>query len=85
MSTLPAEMVRLGSTCTRSDGKRETQHQTTYHDSNERVLELLISHLSVDIDTRQPAAVSRVGVVPPNRVLDSADLEINQMPQRISE
>ena len=51
MSTLPAEMVRLGSIYTKSGDRWGTKLVTAYHDSNEWVLELLVRHLSVDVDT----------------------------------
>lgn len=46
----------------------------THDDSNERVLELLVIHLSVHVDTRQPAPVSWMRVVPSNSALESSCL-----------
>lgn len=44
------------------------------HDGNRRVLNLLIILLCVDIDSRQPAAVARMRVVPSTNVLRPSDL-----------
>lgn len=46
----------------------------TYHDSNKRLLELLVEHLSTDINARQPASVARMTVIPTNCILQSTDL-----------
>lgn len=52
---------------------------TTYHDSDERVLEFLVCHLGIDVNARQPTSISRMGVVPANRVLNPADLAVDQI------
>ena len=82
MSTLPAEMVRFGSTYIQSGDWRETKSSTAYHHRDEWVLELLVRHLSVDVDTGQPTPVSWMRVIPANRVLDPANLTVDQVPQQ---
>lgn len=47
----------------------------TYDNCNPRILKLLVLHLRVDIDTREPASISRVRVVPSDSVLKTADLK----------
>jgi hypothetical protein len=77
MSTLPAEIVRLGSIC---ENTTRTGHESeiemwrigrfqTYDDGHERILELLIVHLGVDVYTRQPTPITRMRMIPPDRVL----------------
>lgn len=46
----------------------------TYDKRNKGILELLVLHLSVDIDTGEPATVSWMRVVPSNSVLQAAYL-----------
>ena len=75
-------MVRLGSIYTKSGNGWGTKSVSAYHDSNEWVLELLVRHLSVDVDTGQPTAISRMRVIPPNRMLDPADLVVRQASQQ---
>ena len=75
-------MVRLGSIYTKSGNGWGTKLVTAYHDSNEWVLELLVRHLSVDVDTGQPTAISRVRVIPANGMLDSTDLVADQTPKQ---
>lgn len=72
MSTLPAEIVRLGSiyeVVAFSDRLIEDTRDVAYHNCNKRVLELLIGHLGVDIDTRKPATISWMRVIPSDGVL----------------
>ena len=45
-----------------------------HDDGHEWVLEVLVQHLCGDVDTREPTAVARVGVIPTNGVLQSAHL-----------
>lgn len=82
ISTLPAEIVRLGSIYTESGNGWGTKLATAHHDSNEWVLELLVRHLSIDVDAGQPTAISGMRVIPPDRMLDSADLVVDQKPQQ---
>ena len=49
-----------------------------YDDRGERLLIQLVGALSRDIDTGQPAAVSRMTVVPANAVLMATHLEHSQ-------
>lgn len=42
------------------------------HHRQERILELLVQRLRSHVDTRQPAAVSRVRVIPPDTVVGHA-------------
>ena len=47
----------------------------THDDGDEGILELLVVHLGVDVDTRQPASVARMGVVPTDGILQPSSLE----------
>ena len=47
---------------------------TTNHDGNKRVLVLLVRHLGRHIDTREPAPIPRMRVVPADRVLKTPNL-----------
>jgi len=64
MSTLPAEMVRLGSICGEESMESFCMEmldvERTYHHSNEWILKLLIIQLCVDVNTGQPAPISWV-------------------------
>lgn len=42
----------------------------THNDRDKRILELLVCHLGVHVDTREPASVSRVRMVPSHGVLE---------------
>jgi len=44
------------------------------HNRQEWLLELLVQHLGANINSRQPAAISRVAVIPSDGVLDPAHL-----------
>lgn len=57
----------------RDESEIERRSQT-YDDSYERILELLVIHLCIDIYTRQPATITGMGMIPSNRVLQSFDL-----------
>lgn len=46
-----------------------------YHDGNKRLLELLIDHLSGDVYPREPAAITRVAMIPPQHILQSTNLQ----------
>lgn len=66
-------MVRLGSIYT-FVRLREVWQDSTNHDGDEGVLVLLVRHLGRHVDTREPAPVPRVRVVPADRVLETANL-----------
>jgi hypothetical protein len=73
MSTFPAEMVRLGSIFRKrqlnlDDGRK------TYHDSDKRILIGLVINLCIDIDTRKPATITGMGVIPANGMFQSSCL-----------
>ena len=53
-----------------------------HDDRQERILELLVVHLGVHIDTGKPTAVSRMGVVPPDSVLQFPCLKYESMRRR---
>lgn len=57
-----------------SDYVKKTGCRDTYYHCYEWLLELLIEHLSADINAREPAAVARVAVVPANRIFKAAHL-----------
>ncbi|MFS8029659.1 hypothetical protein Hanom_Chr17g01524901 [Helianthus anomalus] len=42
-----------------------------YNNSQERLLVLLVQHLSRNINPRQPASVTRMRMVPPNNIFQS--------------
>jgi hypothetical protein len=46
----------------------------TYDDGEERILELLVRLLRHDVDTGEPAAVTRVRVIPTDDVFGTTDL-----------
>lgn len=46
----------------------------TYDNCNKRLLKLLVKHLSADIYAWEPAAVSRMTVVPSDGILQAAHL-----------
>ena len=48
--------------------------KNTYHHCNEWFLELLIEHLSTNINPRKPAAIARVAMIPANCVFKAANL-----------
>lgn len=50
------------------------QVNCTYNHGNEWILELLVLHLSVDVNSRQPASITRMRVVPSNGVLQATNL-----------
>lgn len=50
----------------------------SHHDSHERLLKLLVEHLSADVDAGEPASVTRVAVVPANGVLQPTDLRVDK-------
>lgn len=50
----------------------------THHHRHEGLLKLLVEHLSADIYTRQPAAVTWVTVVPANSVLQPTNLTVHK-------
>lgn len=77
ISTRPAETVRFGSICRCTGGQGRVERvdgSRTHDDGEEGVLELLVGLLGHDVDAREPAAVARVRVVPPDDVLGAADL-----------
>ena len=41
----------------------------TYHNGDEWLLELLVEHLSADVDAGEPAAVAGMAVVPADHIL----------------
>lgn len=51
----------------------------TNHDGHKRFLELLVQHLGAHVDARKPTAVTRMTVVPSYGVLQSADLNAQQV------
>ena len=53
---------------------QQIRGQKTYHNSKERILKHLIGHLRHDVDTREPATITRMRVIPANDVLVSPDL-----------
>lgn len=50
------------------------ERKDAYDDGNERILVFLARELSGNVDTRQPAAVSRMRVVPSHGVFVSSNL-----------
>lgn len=85
MSTRPAEMVRLGSmtTATKGSWHGDGGHISGVSNALSSVfwpelslsyLELLVGHLRVDVDARQPASVARVRVVPANGIFKPSNL-----------
>lgn len=77
MSTRPAETVLFGSICAGRvswRAERWSMWGETHDDGEERVLELLVRHLRLHVDTGEPAAVARVRVVPADDVLEATDL-----------
>jgi hypothetical protein len=56
------------------EGSERCRSGATDHDGEERILEGLIRLLRHDVDTGQPAAVSRMGVVPSDNVFGPSDL-----------
>ena len=73
MSTFPAEIVRLGSIFRKSQLSLEGGRRT-YHDSDKRILIGLVIDLCIDIDTRKPATITGMGVIPANSMLQSSCL-----------
>lgn len=51
----------------------------THDDGDEGILELLVVHLGVDVDTRKPASVAGMGVVPADGIFQPPCLEIMEM------
>ena len=49
---------------------------STNHDGYERLLELLVQHLGAHVDAREPTAVTRMTVIPPYGIFQSANLNI---------
>ena len=56
------------------EGSERCRSGATDHDGEERILEGLVRLLRHDVDTGQPAAVSRMGVVPSDNVFRASDL-----------
>jgi hypothetical protein len=56
-----------------------TQTKGAYNDSHEGILELLVLHLGVDVNSRQPASVAGMGMVPSNGILQATDLGIGKL------
>ncbi len=70
MLTLPDDIVRIGSTWWNDQSHDyHMTHTSTHYYSNKGLLVFLISHLSVYVNTRQPAPVTRVTVVPTQGIL----------------
>lgn len=77
MSTLPAEMVRLGSIWRGrivETSLVEGEKIGTYDDRYEWVLILLIRDLRIYVDAGQPTCISRMRMVPSDSVLQASDL-----------
>lgn len=55
--------------------KKNNDLKQSYHNGYKRLLKLLVEHLSADIDTRQPASITGVTVIPADGVLQPANLQ----------
>lgn len=48
--------------------------KNTYYYCYERFLELLIEHLSTNVNPRKPAAIARMAMIPANSIFKAANL-----------
>lgn len=55
--------------------KKNKYFKQSYHNGYKRLLKLLVEHLSADINTRQPATITGVTVIPADGVLQPANLQ----------
>lgn len=55
--------------------KKNNSFKQSHHNGYKRLLKLLVEHLSADIDTRQPASVTGVTVIPADGVFQPANLQ----------
>ena len=69
-------VLRIGTEGTNLNLTRRDGTDGIDDDSEPRILESLILHLRVHIDTRQPATIARMRVIPTNKVISTRDLRM---------